>query len=83
MLKVLKNGSIHTPEQRVADWQIAAVQNIGQHAKYPLLTTSVDNTSLDDVAAWNYRVPVDEQACLGFGHCACARQRRTGSERPG
>ena len=37
--------------QRVADWQIAAVQNIGQHAKYPLFTTNVDNTRLDDIAA--------------------------------
>ena len=52
--------------QRVADWQIAAVQNIGQHAKYPLFTTNVDNTRLDDIAAWNYRAPVDEQARFGF-----------------
>ncbi len=28
--------------QRVADWQIAAVQNIGQHAKHPLFIASVD-----------------------------------------
>lgn len=46
--------------------QIAAVQNIGQQAKYPLFTTNVDNTRLDDVAAWNYRAPLDEQARLGF-----------------
>ena len=52
--------------QRVADWQIAAVQNIGQHAKYPLFTTNVDNTRLDDIAARNYRAPVDEQARFGF-----------------
>jgi NADH-quinone oxidoreductase subunit G len=26
----------------------------------------VDNTRLDDIAAWNYRAPVDEQARLGF-----------------
>ncbi|MCE1695382.1 NADH-quinone oxidoreductase subunit G, partial [Enterobacter hormaechei] len=30
--------------QKVADWQIAAVMNIGQHAKYPLFLTSVDDT---------------------------------------
>lgn len=52
--------------QRVADWQIAAVQNIGQHAKHPLFITNVDNTKLDDIAAWNYRAPVEEQARLGF-----------------
>jgi NADH-quinone oxidoreductase subunit G len=52
--------------QRVADWQIAAVQNIGQHAKHPLFITNVDNTKLDDIAAYNYRAPVDEQARFGF-----------------
>ncbi|MCC3720695.1 NADH-quinone oxidoreductase subunit NuoG [Rouxiella badensis] len=52
--------------QRVADWQIAAIQTIGQHAKYPLFMTNVDNTRLDDIAALNYRAPVDEQARFGF-----------------
>ncbi|PHM49916.1 NADH-quinone oxidoreductase subunit G [Xenorhabdus miraniensis] len=52
--------------QKVADWQIAAVMNIGQHAKYPLFLTSVDETKLDDVAAWSYRAPVDDQARFGF-----------------
>lgn len=52
--------------QKVADWQIAAVMNIGQHAKHPLFITNVDNTRMDDIAAWNYCAPVDEQARLGF-----------------
>ncbi|SFC89706.1 NADH-quinone oxidoreductase subunit NuoG [Pragia fontium] len=52
--------------QRVADWQIAAVQNIGQHAKYPLFVTNVDKTRLDDIAAWNYSASVEDQARLGF-----------------
>ncbi len=52
--------------QRVADWQIAAIQTIGQHAKHPLFVTNVDNTRLDDIAAWNYRAPVDDQARFGF-----------------
>ncbi|MFZ4831624.1 NADH-quinone oxidoreductase subunit NuoG [Rouxiella sp. Mn2063] len=52
--------------QRVADWQIAAIQNIGQHSKHPLFITNVDNTKLDDIAAYNYRAPVDEQARFGF-----------------
>ncbi len=40
--------------QKVADWQIAAILNIGQRAK------------LDDIAAWTYRAPVEDQARLGF-----------------
>ncbi len=40
--------------------------NIGQRAKYPLFVTHVDETRLDDVAAWSYRAPVVEQARLGF-----------------
>ncbi len=52
--------------QKVADWQIAAILNIGQHARHPLFITSVDETRLDDIAAWSYRAPVDDQARLGF-----------------
>ncbi|NIF01725.1 NADH-quinone oxidoreductase subunit NuoG [Pantoea sp. Acro-805] len=52
--------------QKVADWQIAAILNIGQHAKHPLFVTNVDETRLDDIAAWSYRAPVEDQARLGF-----------------
>ncbi|KAB8312223.1 NADH-quinone oxidoreductase subunit NuoG [Erwinia endophytica] len=52
--------------QKVADWQIAAIINIGQHAKYPLFVTNVDATRLDDIAAWSYRAPVEDQARVGF-----------------
>ncbi|MFT4463672.1 MAG: NADH-quinone oxidoreductase subunit NuoG [Sodalis sp. (in: enterobacteria)] len=52
--------------QKVADWQIAAIMNIGQHAKHPLFVTNVDRTRLDDIAAWSYCAPVDDQARLGF-----------------
>lgn len=52
--------------QKVADWQIAAVLNIGQHAKHPLFVTNVDSTRLDDIAAWTYRAPIEDQARLGF-----------------
>lgn len=51
---------------KVADWQIAAIQNIGQHAKHPLFVTNVDDTRMDDIAAWTYRAPVEDQARLGF-----------------
>ena len=52
--------------QKVADWQIAAILNIGQRAKHPLFVTNVDYTRLDDIAAWTYRAPVEDQARLGF-----------------
>lgn len=52
--------------QKVADWQIAAIQNIGQRAKHPLFVTNVDTTRLDDVAALHYNAPVDSQARFGF-----------------
>ena len=40
--------------------------NIGQRAKHPLFVTNVDSTRLDDIAAWTYRAPVEDQARLGF-----------------
>lgn len=52
--------------QRVADWQIAAIQNIGQRAKYPLFVTSTDTTRLSDIAAWQYHGAAEDQARLGF-----------------
>lgn len=52
--------------QKVADWQIAAILNISQRAKHPLFVTNVDDTRLDDIAAWTYRAPVEDQARLGF-----------------
>ena len=58
--------------QKVADWQIAAILNIGQRAKHPLFVTNVDDTRLDDIAAWTYRAPVEDQARLRFCHCPCS-----------
>ena len=52
--------------QKVADWQIAAILNIGQHAKHPLFLTHTEETRLDDIAAWSYRAAVEDQARLGF-----------------
>lgn len=52
--------------QKVSDWQIAAVFNIGQNAKNPLFITNIDQTKMDDIAAWNYCAPVADQARLGF-----------------
>ena len=33
---------------------------------HPLFITNVDETRLDDIAAWSYRAPVEDQARLGF-----------------
>jgi len=52
--------------QRVADWQIAAIQNIGQRAKHPLFVTQTDKTKLDDIAAWSYNAAPEDQARLAF-----------------
>lgn len=57
-------------EQRIDLWQIAAVQTLGQHAKYPLFVTNVDRTRLDDVAAWSYFAGTNEQAEFGFAIAA-------------
>ncbi|THB85600.1 NADH-quinone oxidoreductase subunit NuoG, partial [Pantoea allii] len=50
--------------QKVADWQIAAIMNIGQNAKHPLFVTHVDETRLDDIAAWSYRAPVEDLSLI-------------------
>ncbi|AKZ65918.1 NADH-ubiquinone oxidoreductase chain G [Candidatus Palibaumannia cicadellinicola] len=50
----------------ILDWQIAAIMNVGQNEKNLLFVTNVDKTKLDDVAAWSYHAPVDDQARLGF-----------------
>lgn len=52
--------------QRVADWQIAAIQNIGQRAKYPLFVTDTKDTRLKDIAAWHFNAKADAQADIGF-----------------
>lgn len=57
--------------QKVADWQIAAILNIGQRAKHPLFVTNIDDTRTDDIAAWTYRAPVEDQArLLRYRPCA-------------
>ncbi|WP_395480236.1 NADH-quinone oxidoreductase subunit NuoG [Candidatus Curculioniphilus buchneri] len=52
--------------QKIADWQISAILNVGQNTKYPLFITSIDRTRLDDIASWSYFAPMSEQARLGF-----------------
>lgn len=58
-------------KQCIADWQIAAIKIIGQNAKYPLFVTGIDNTRLNDIAAWHYNAPANDQARLGFAIAHC------------
>ncbi|MGL4206157.1 MAG: molybdopterin-dependent oxidoreductase, partial [Aeromonadaceae bacterium] len=51
---------------RVDLWQSAAIQTLGQGARYPLLITSLDETRLDDAAAATFHAAYEDQARLGF-----------------
>jgi NADH-quinone oxidoreductase subunit G len=53
-------------ELKVDTWQAAAIQTIGQNARYPLLQTSLDTTRLDDVAEVTFHGAYDDQARIGF-----------------
>ncbi|UAJ66051.1 NADH-quinone oxidoreductase subunit NuoG [Candidatus Schneideria nysicola] len=50
----------------IAEWHTVAAMNVGNHTKYPLFITHIDQTSLDDIATWSYYAPIDDQARLGF-----------------
>ncbi|QJC29661.1 NADH-quinone oxidoreductase subunit NuoG [Enterobacteriaceae endosymbiont of Plateumaris pusilla] len=47
-------------------WNSNAISNANNMFKNPLFITSIDNTSLDDVANWNYYAPIENQVNFGF-----------------
>jgi NADH-quinone oxidoreductase subunit G len=51
---------------KIPDWQIAAVQHIGQREKSPLFVASFNATRLDDVAESTFNGAADDLARLGF-----------------
>jgi NADH-quinone oxidoreductase subunit G len=51
---------------KIPDWQIAAIQHIGQKEKSPLFIGSFCATRLDDVAEACLHAPADDLARLGF-----------------
>jgi NADH-quinone oxidoreductase subunit G len=51
---------------KIPDWQIAAVQHIGQREKCPLFIGSYSATRLDDVAESTVNGAADDLARLGF-----------------
>jgi NADH-quinone oxidoreductase subunit G len=53
-------------QKHIADWQAAALSDIGQHEKNPLFIGSVDATRIDDIAAATLRAAPENLARLGF-----------------
>ncbi len=53
-------------QKHIADWQAAALADIGQHEKNPLFIASVAETRLDDIAAGKLRAAPEDLARLGF-----------------
>ncbi len=56
----------HAASLEIQPWLNAAVQNIGQHERYPLFIASVAATRLDDVAEECVHAAPDDLARLGF-----------------
>ncbi|HWY23881.1 MAG TPA: NADH-quinone oxidoreductase subunit NuoG, partial [Nevskia sp.] len=53
-------------EKHIADWQAAALADIGQHDKNPVFVASVEATRIDDIAAATLRAAPEDLARLGF-----------------
>jgi NADH-quinone oxidoreductase subunit G len=53
-------------QKHIAEWQAAAVADIGQHDKHPVFIAAVDVTRIDDIAAATYRNAPENLARLGF-----------------
>ncbi len=53
-------------QKHIADWQAAAISDIGQHDKHPVFVASVAATRIDDIAAATHRDAPENLARLGF-----------------
>src|SRR5581483_88559 len=53
-------------QKHIAEWQAAALADIGQHDKNPVFVASVEATRIDDVAAATLRAAPEDLARLGF-----------------
>ncbi|MGL5420294.1 MAG: NADH-quinone oxidoreductase subunit NuoG, partial [Plesiomonas shigelloides] len=56
---------------RVDSWQTAAIQNIGQHARHPVMITALAPTRLDDIASVTWFAHPEQQAELAFNVAEC------------
>ncbi|MGL5769883.1 MAG: NADH-quinone oxidoreductase subunit NuoG, partial [Plesiomonas shigelloides] len=68
---------------RVDSWQTAAIQNIGQHARHPVMITALAPTRLDDIASVTWFAHPEQQAELAFNVADCiqgAGHESVGSE---
>src|SRR5690606_39031407 len=59
-------GEAMAAAMKIQPWLNAAVQNIAQHARYPLIVASVAQTRLDDVASETVHGDPQALAQLGF-----------------
>ncbi|QJC30101.1 NADH-quinone oxidoreductase subunit NuoG [Enterobacteriaceae endosymbiont of Plateumaris sericea] len=62
---IKKNLSIYE-KNNIPYWNSNAITNVNNMFKNPLFITSLDNTSLDDIASWNYYAPIKNQVNFGF-----------------
>ncbi|MDB5986745.1 MAG: nuoG [Nevskia sp.] len=53
-------------QKHIADWQAAAISDIGQHDKHPVFVAAVGTTRIDDIAAATHRDAPENLARLGF-----------------
>jgi len=53
-------------QKHIAEWQAAALADIGQHDKNPVFVASVEATRIDDIAAATLRAAPEDLARLGF-----------------
>ena len=53
-------------QKHIAEWQAAALADIGQHDKNPVYVASVEATRIDDIAAGTYRAAPEDLARLGY-----------------
>ncbi|MGL5401335.1 MAG: NADH-quinone oxidoreductase subunit NuoG, partial [Plesiomonas shigelloides] len=61
---------------RVDSWQTAAIQNIGQHARHPVMITALAPTRLDDIASVTWFAHPEQQAELAFNVADCIQGAR-------
>ncbi|CAL1329084.1 NADH-quinone oxidoreductase subunit G [Candidatus Providencia siddallii] len=61
--QAIKNKTI---KQNIFNWQTEAIKNIYQNNKNILIITNTDETSLKDIATFNYYAPADDQARFAF-----------------
>ncbi|QJC29216.1 NADH-quinone oxidoreductase subunit NuoG [Enterobacteriaceae endosymbiont of Plateumaris rustica] len=63
--QAIKNN-VSKYNKNIPYWNNNAILNINNMFKNPLFITSIDNTSLDNIASWNYYAPIENQVNFSF-----------------